>query len=155
MHSVPWFPTAPIDRLEAMKRHFLNCAVSPGEQFDPDLVEHFIGVVQARSETRQEKTRYISNAIKLEIGREVEQVFTAVNTSAYGMLGPIADRLANKAARNGLNEIAEVAKAIEKASQEKVEQLRILRLASELQKACESIRREEPEGEEIQTSLAA
>ena len=54
--------------------------IGTGQQFDPELVEHFIEVVQARDGSRQKEKEPVSNAVKLEIGREVEKLFVAVNT---------------------------------------------------------------------------
>jgi diguanylate cyclase (GGDEF)-like protein/putative nucleotidyltransferase with HDIG domain len=107
-----------------------------GQQFDPDLVEHFIEIVKARDETRQEGEKSVSNAVKLEIGREVEKLFVAVNTSPFGTLAGVADRLAVKAAKHGLMQIAEKATQIEKATEEQGDLVHIMELTSELMKAC-------------------
>jgi HD-GYP domain-containing protein (c-di-GMP phosphodiesterase class II) len=107
-----------------------------GKQFDPDLVEHFIEVVRARDESRQQGTPRVFNAVKLEIGQEVENLFVAVNTSAFGALGTIADRLSVKANKHGLRQVVAVAQKIQKAAEEKRDIIQILRLASELSEVC-------------------
>jgi len=107
-----------------------------GKQFDPDLVEHFIEVVRSRDESRQKGTARVLNAVKLEIGEEVERLFMAVNTSAFGTLGTIADRLSVKANKHGLGQVVAVARKIQKASEEKPDIIQIVRLASELTEAC-------------------
>lgn len=107
-----------------------------GKQFDPDLVEHFIEVVRARDESRQQSTPRILNAVKLEIGQEVEKLFVAVNTSAFGALGTIADRLSVKANKYGLRQVVAVAQEIRNAAEEKPDIIQILRLASQLSEVC-------------------
>ena len=107
-----------------------------GKQFDPDLVEHFIEVVRARDESRQQGTLRVFNAVKLEIGQEVERLFVAVNTSAFGTLGTIADRLSAKANKHGWRQVVAVAQKIQKAAEGKPDVIQILRLASELSEVC-------------------
>jgi diguanylate cyclase (GGDEF)-like protein/PAS domain S-box-containing protein len=107
-----------------------------GRQFDPDLVEHFIKVMRARNESRQQGTPKLFNAVKLEIGQEVEKLFVAVNTSAFGALGTIADRLSVKANKHGLRQVVAVARKIQKATEENPDIIQILRLASELSEVC-------------------
>jgi diguanylate cyclase (GGDEF)-like protein len=107
-----------------------------GKQFDPDLVEHFIEVIRARDESRQQSTPRVFNAVKLEIGQEVEKLFVAVNTSSFGALGPIADRLSVKANKYGLRQVMVIAQKIQKAAEDKPEIIQILRLASELSEMC-------------------
>lgn len=107
-----------------------------GKQFDPDLVEHFIEVIRARDESRQQGTPRVFNAVKLEIGQEVEKLFVAVNTSAFGALGTIADRLFVKANKHGLGQVAAVARKIQKTTEGKPDIIQILRLASELTEVC-------------------
>jgi diguanylate cyclase (GGDEF)-like protein/PAS domain S-box-containing protein len=107
-----------------------------GKQFDPDLVEHFIEVIRARDESRQQSTPRVFNAVKLEIGQEVEKLFVAVNTSAFGALGTIADRLFVKANKHGLGQVVAVARKIQKATEGKPDIIQILRLASELTEVC-------------------
>ncbi len=109
-----------------------------GSQFDPDLVEHFIEVVLARDESRRDENVPIPNSIRLEIGREVEKLFVAVNTSSLGSLSLSADQLVAKATKYGLIQIAEAALEIEKAVAEKNDQMQIVQLASELMQLCSS-----------------
>jgi hypothetical protein len=107
-----------------------------GKQFDPDLVVHFIEVIRARDESRQQGTPKVLNAVKLEIGQEVEKLFVAVNTSAFGALGTIADRLSVKANKHGLRQVVAVAQQIKKAAEGNPDIIQILSLASELSEAC-------------------
>ena len=109
-----------------------------GSQFDPQLVEHFIDVVRASDESRRMEETPIPNSIKLEIGREVEKLFVAVNTSSFGSLSLSAEHLVTKATKYGLTQIADVALEIEKAAAEKRDQKQIVQLASSLMQLCSS-----------------
>jgi putative nucleotidyltransferase with HDIG domain len=128
----------PYRRTRSYEEAFEELRRCAGQQFDPVLVERFIEVVQARDGSRQKEIEPVSNAVKLEIGREVERLFVAVNTSAFGMLATIADRLANKATKHGLKKIAEKATQIEKATEGEYDLMQIMQLASELMKVCGS-----------------
>ena len=109
-----------------------------GSQFDPDLVEHFIEVVLASDESRRMGDVPVPNSIRLEIGREVEKMFVAVNTSSLSSLSFSAEHLVTKATKYGLIQIAEAALEIEKAAIENRDQQQIVQLASELMQLCRS-----------------
>jgi hypothetical protein len=117
-----------------------------GTQFDPELVEHFIEVVSARDESRRGAKSKVSDSIKLEIGREVENIFVAVNTSSFAALSVSAEQLATRAAKYGLNKIAETALEIEKAALQNREQMEIVPLTSKLLKLCGSRKGHHSEG---------
>ena len=126
-----------------------------GTQFDPDLVEHFINVVNARDETRRVDTCAISNAIKLEIGREVERILAAVNTAAWNDLALSAEQLANLAHQYDLGQVAGVAEEIKKATTKSVGQMEIMKLASKLLGVCGPIRSLHGESVDDQSKTAA
>ena len=134
---------------DAAYQELRRCA---GTQFDPELVEHFIDVVQARDESRREGDVSVSNSVKLEIGREVETLLVAVNTASWGDLSLSAEHLAALAAKYGLDRVAEVAKEMEIAVVENRGQMEIMQLASKLLGVCGPIKginvREEEEQED-------
>ena len=109
-----------------------------GTQFDSDLVEHFVDVVRARDESRRKGKEPVSNSIKLEIGREVEEIFVAVNNSSFSTLSVSAEHLATRATHYGLAQIAETASEIEKAAVENRDQVEIVKLTSKLLQLCDS-----------------
>ena len=109
-----------------------------GTQFDPDLVEHFVEVVRARDESRRKGKEPVSNSVKLEIGREVEKIFVAVNNSSFSTLSVSAEHLAARANKVGLTQIAETALQIEKAAVENRDQVEIVKLTSKLLQLCDS-----------------
>ena len=107
-----------------------------GSQFDPELVEHFIDVVLARDDSRRTAQTPIPNSIRLEIGREVEKLYAAVNTPSAGSLSLSADNLVAKATKYGLIQIAEAAMEIEKAVADQQDRMHIVQLASQLMQLC-------------------
>lgn len=130
-------PYRPARSYEKAFNELRRCA---GSQFDPQLVEHFIDVVRARDESRRKGDTPIPNSIKLEIGREVEKLFAAVNTASSGSLSLAAEQLVTKATKYGLTQISEAALEIEKAATEKRDQIEIMQLASELMQLCSGSR---------------
>ena len=108
-----------------------------GTQFDPELVEHFIAVVSARDESRRRGKEALSDSIKLEIGREVEKIFAAVNNSSLAALSASAEHLATRATKYGLTQIADTALEIEKAAVDKCDQMEIVQLTSKLMQLCD------------------
>jgi len=103
-----------------------------GKQFDPDLVEHFIKVVNARDDSRREDKSMVSDSVKLEIGREIENLLVSVNTFTWKDVALTAGNLTTLADKYGLDQIASVAKKIETASAEKVDQMEIMNLTTKL-----------------------
>jgi diguanylate cyclase (GGDEF)-like protein/PAS domain S-box-containing protein len=126
----------PYRKARSYEEAFKELRRCAGTQFDPDLVEHFIDVVRARDESRRKGEETVSDSIKLEIGREVEKIFVAVNTSSLATLSVSAEHLATRANKHGLTRIAAAALAIEKAAMENRDQMEIVRLASNLLNMC-------------------
>ena len=120
-------------RYEDAYKELRRCA---GTQFDPDLVEHFIEVVRSRDESRRKKVYLVSNSIQLEIGREVEELLFAVNTSSFGKISLLAGDLAVRAAKYGLPRIAKIASEIDKAAAQNRDQMELVQLTSNLLQLC-------------------
>lgn len=127
-----------------------------GTQFDPELVEHFIEVVNARDEARREDVSEVSDAIKLEIGREVENLLMAVNLAAWNDLTLSAERLAKMAQNNDLQRVAEVAWEIKAAADKNAGQIEIMNLSSKLLSVTAPLRSMDYNGvDDGSTTLAA
>jgi HD-GYP domain-containing protein (c-di-GMP phosphodiesterase class II) len=136
----------PYRRARSYEEAYQELRRCAGTQFDPELVEHFIEVVSARDESRRGAKSMVSDSIKLEIGREVEKIFVAVNTSSFAALSVSAEQLATRASKYGLNKIAETALEIEKAALQNREQMEIVPLTSKLLKLCGSRKGHHSEG---------
>ena len=137
---------------EAAYQELRRCA---GTQFDPELVEHFIDVVQSRDESRREGDVSVSNSVKLEIGREVETLLIAVNTASWSDLSLSAEHVATLANKYGLDTIAAVAKDIQTATVENRGQMEIMQLASKLLGVCGPIKGINVREEEREDEMAA
>ena len=128
----------PYREARSYKEAFEELRRCAGTQFDPELVEHFIEVVSARDDSRRKEKTSVSDSMKLEIGREVEKIFIAVNTSSFAALSVSAEQLATRATKYGLTQIAETALEIEKAALKSRDQMEIVPLTSKLLKLCGS-----------------
>jgi diguanylate cyclase (GGDEF)-like protein len=137
----------PYRRARSYEEAFKELRRCAGTQFDPDLVEHFVEVVSARDESRRKGKEPVSNSMKLEIGREVEKIFVAVNNSSFSTLSVSAEHLATRATQYGLAQIAETASEIEKAAVENRDPMEIVQLTSKLMQLCDS---KEVPGSEVQ-----
>jgi HD-GYP domain-containing protein (c-di-GMP phosphodiesterase class II) len=126
-----------------------------GTQFDPELVEHFIAVVNARDDTRRKEASEVSNSIKLEIGREVESLLVAVNTAAWNDLALSAGQLAALADQYDLSQVAAVAEEIKAATVENVGQMEIMKLATKLLGVCGPLRKLHDGRAEVQNDTLA
>ena len=120
-------------RYEEAYQELRRCA---GTQFDPDLVDHFIEVVQARDESRRKNRSPLSNSVKLQIGRDVEELLFAVNTSSFDQIALLADVLATRTTQYGLARIAGVASEIKKAAANNRDQMELIQLTSRLLQLC-------------------
>lgn len=138
---------------EEAYKELRRCA---GTQFDPDLVEHFIEVVRARDESRRKKNLRLSNSIKLEIGREVEELLFAVNTASFDQIALLAEHLGIRAAKYGLLRIATAASEIENAATKNRDQMELVQLTSKLLTLCgsRSVNHNEEDVEPQQTLVA-
>ena len=120
-----------------------------GTQFDPKLVERLIDVVRSRDDARQEQSSELSNAVKLEIGRQVETLLAEVNTAAWNDAKLSAGLLASTAEKYDLDEISAAAREIESAAKNKRGQIEIIELTSKLLGVCGALRVRDVEKAEV------
>ncbi len=126
-----------------------------GTQFDPQLVDHFIDVVRSRDDARQEQSSDLSNAVKLEIGRQVESLLAEVNTAAWNDVKLSARLLASTAEKYDLATIAAAAGEIETAAKNNQGQIEIIELTSKLLGVCGALTSVDGQEEEVKNSKAA
>lgn len=114
-----------------------------GTQFDPQLVEQFIEMVNYRDESRRLSHSRIPNSVKLEIGRVVENLLAEVNTAAWTDVKLSAGLLVALTEKNDLDEITTVAREIETAIRNQRGQIELIELTSTLLGACGALRAED------------
>lgn len=111
-----------------------------GTQFDPNLVESFIGAIQALDGDRQPGLA-VSKQTALRIGTQIEKLAAAVDSQNLAALQDMAGRVRSTAARCNVPEIAQVAERLEKEAQRDPDYAELLALTNELLGLCRSTQR--------------
>ena len=139
--QMPSMPLSRIDRTErpaATRKPSKSFAGVPGPSSIPIwlniLLKSSVPAMRAGAKGKAP----VSDSLKLEIGREVEKIFVAVNTGSFAALSVSAEHLAARATQYGLIRIGETAMEIEKAAVENRDQMEIAQLASKLLELCGS-----------------
>lgn len=110
-----------------------------GTQFDPDLVELFIGRMQDRTKApREETTDVLSRDTALDIGTQIERLIDAVETQDVDSMRTTAHHLHDVAADSGLDQFAAKASEVEHSIEEDEDILAVLNSANELIQLCRS-----------------
>ncbi len=104
-------------------------------QFDPEIVEHFVRVVD-RQKPEQFVIGQITKEAALGIGHEIERLAEAIDQQDVTGLRIMAGRLSESAARSGAPEIAAKAMELEHATDSDGDVLGILQRACELIEYC-------------------
>jgi diguanylate cyclase (GGDEF)-like protein/PAS domain S-box-containing protein len=87
-----------------------------GTQFDPKLVERFIGKVAAREKLEQPRMDSADQRLAMRIGREIERLAETLDNQDLNGLEALASRLKNTAAQHGVPAIAQVAEKLEESA---------------------------------------
>lgn len=112
-----------------------------GVQFDPELVERFIAMVQSRDESRLAPLSSVSKQVALRIGEQIERLALALDNRDFFGLAALAGRLRATATQNAVPQIAEVAARLESAAAEQKELSQLIELTGELLDLCRSTQR--------------
>jgi diguanylate cyclase (GGDEF)-like protein/putative nucleotidyltransferase with HDIG domain len=126
----------PYRRRQKHEDAFAELRCFAGRQFDPDLVERFIEIARVRAKSENQSSGYLSQTVKLGIGREAQRLATAVGLGDFPEIALIAGRLAVDANKEGLGSIAKVATDIEKEASTNCDQHKIVSLATDLMASC-------------------
>jgi diguanylate cyclase (GGDEF)-like protein/putative nucleotidyltransferase with HDIG domain/PAS domain S-box-containing protein len=109
-----------------------------GTQFDPELVERFIGVVLARDETRGAQGLVVSKQTALRIGLEIEKLAGVVDAQDLATLGVMAARIRANASEHDIRPLADAAARLEQAAAARGDWTELTQLTLELLELCRS-----------------
>ena len=109
-----------------------------GMQFDPELVERFIGLMLDRQSGNTGVVPQLSKEAALSIGLQLERLATAVDHLDLEGLKALAGRLQETAAKERAAEIACKALELELAVDAGADAMQILSIAGQLMQACRS-----------------
>jgi diguanylate cyclase (GGDEF)-like protein/putative nucleotidyltransferase with HDIG domain len=115
---------------------FVELRRCAGTQFDPELVERFIGLMQDRIASATGVVPQISKEAALSIGLQLERLALAVDQLDLPGLRALAGRLQETAAKERAPEIAAKAMELELAVNADADAVHILRLAGQLMHIC-------------------
>lgn len=109
-------------------------------QFDPNLVERFIAIVQANSSSESESGSglSLSRNAALTIGQHIERLIDALETQDFDGMKALASRLHSIAQQDGLDAFADRAEQLCRVISDDGELLDILDSANELIELCRS-----------------
>lgn len=106
-----------------------------GRQFDPELVERFIEVIQGHE---PQHLPVASKQLALQVGLQIERLAQAVDDQDSAGIKALSARLETTAARGGIHEIQKVAASIRQVADEDGDLVRLLQMVNELLALCRS-----------------
>ncbi len=111
-----------------------------GTQFDPELVERFIGVVKSRHDLQPEADgdAQVTKESALSIGLLLEQLVAALDDQDLEQLADITTSLQFTATTHGLMDIAKLTKILLDMLDEDYDQIEFMQVAGELLDLCRS-----------------
>ncbi len=112
-----------------------HCA---GKQFDPTLVERFIGMVKARLRFPSPDVSGVSRETALQFGLQIERLMAALDDQDFAGLQALADRLQAMAQKHQVAEIAETARQLLAQTESPHNETEVLQKANELIELCRS-----------------
>jgi diguanylate cyclase (GGDEF)-like protein len=108
-----------------------------GTQFDPDLVERFIGVITAQNVTRDESLT-VSKETALRLGALIEHLAGAIDSNDRSALARMAEQIASEARSCELAILADAADRLKEMATTGTEWIEVVTLANEMLELCRS-----------------
>ena len=109
-----------------------------GTQFDPELVERFIGAIKSRHHLHPEAEVQVTKESALSIGLLLEQLIAALDDQDLKQLADITESLQLTATTHGLMDIARLTKLLRDTLEEGYDQIELMQIAGELLDLCRS-----------------
>jgi diguanylate cyclase (GGDEF)-like protein/PAS domain S-box-containing protein len=109
-----------------------------GQQFDPNLVERFIDVMQARDDSRHKPALAVSKQAALRIGVQIEKLAVALDARDLNTLLTMASHLNVTARDQGIVPIADAAARFERFTTLAPDWAELMQLTIELLDLCRS-----------------
>lgn len=109
-----------------------------GQQFDPAIVERFIGVAKVRQHFPTPHLANISQETALQFGLQIESLMAALDNQDVSGLQVLAGRLHEIAQKCQVSEIAQKSAELAQSTQKSSEVTEVLQTANELIELCRS-----------------
>lgn len=109
-----------------------------GTQFDPELVERFVGIIADQSRVVQSRNHLQSTDIAISIGAQMEGLVKALDSQDLGEMATLAGRLKSTASALSVDEISLKASELEQTLQANDDFVGAMQTASELLDLCRS-----------------
>ncbi|APZ93104.1 diguanylate cyclase [Fuerstiella marisgermanici] len=109
-----------------------------GSQFDPELVERFIGALKLRHHVHAENELTVTRESALSIGLLLEQLISALDDQDMIHLADIIETLQITATTHGLMSIAKLAVTLRQTMEEDHDHIELMQIAGELLDMCRS-----------------
>ncbi|MCA9168432.1 MAG: diguanylate cyclase, partial [Planctomycetales bacterium] len=116
-----------------------------GRQFDPELVERFIGVVVSH---RAIPRPFTSKQTALQLGLQIEHLAAAIDNQDSRSIKALAARLESTAACGGIPEIESLAAEIRQVADDENELVSLLQMVGQLMGLCRSVQKIHTETDE-------
>ncbi len=120
---------------------FVELRRCAGTQFDPELVEHFISVIQQRNLSKRTDVQATSKEAALQIGIQIEQIAMALDKQDIEGLASLATHLHGMAAKSSIPQISEVASQLADAASDSAEVDVLIGLTHQLLDLCRATQR--------------
>jgi diguanylate cyclase (GGDEF)-like protein/PAS domain S-box-containing protein/putative nucleotidyltransferase with HDIG domain len=113
-----------------------------GKQFDPDLVEQFISLIEEnRAYEELLDPMSLSKQTALRLGVEIEKLAKALDDQDRERLGVLSENVQRTASESGLVEVAQIAEALVNSIKDNDEWIHPLELTIELMEICRQAQR--------------